>query len=489
MIKWLKDNKVNILSFFALYVIQISAILRANFYYDDDMGRNMEGYAGNAFDSRYLADVISKAINGNNRITDTSPLTQLIACVFLALAAVMLVWFIRKEKKLDLMSLSCAVMILSPYFLMNMSYKIDAPFMAISVFLGFVPLFWRDEPVKYVVAIVLATLGVCTTYQASSGILPIMVLMLAFLEYIRGEQELKETLKFIGISAASYLVSLAFFYAFLMRKVEGDEYFENTAAGITELVPTAFSNIRLLYLTIVRDFSKWWNIFIVLVVIAFFVTCFMISTRKWYQTLLYLAVSFTLMCTLIVGPYIVLKTPMFLPRSMYGFCVFLAIISSVIALNRGIVSIPGKAVVFVLAWCFFAFSFTYGNALSEQKRYTEFVMEEVINDLTDLDAYVNNEERKVEIRGTIGFSPVLESLPYDYDLIRSMVPVYFAQTDSGWNNYFFYRYYNLEGVKNVRGLNGDDFELVQESAFHKIYNKDNQFIVELNYEYVGAGQE
>ena len=66
-----------------------------------------------------------------------------------------------------------------------------------------------------------------------------------------------------------------------------------------------------------------------------------------------------------------------------------------------------------------------------------------------------------------------------------MTTIFFAQTDSIWNNYYFYNYYKLEGIKSVRGLDGEGFELVQESALHRIYNRGNQFIVELNYEYGG----
>ena len=485
MLKWIRENKNSILVIFLMYVLQISAILRSNYLYADDMGRNMEGYTGNAFDSRYLADIISPLINANKRLTDVSPLTQILACLFLAVAAVLLLWFIRRESKLDILSLACAVMMMSPYFLMNMSYKVDAPFMALSVLLGFLPLLWKDELWKYVVAIVLCTLGICMTYQASSGILPMMVLILSFLAYIKGEKELKEILKFIGISAAAYLLSLGFFYVFLMKKVEGDEYFENSAAGITELFPTVISNIKTLYLTVVGDFAKWWNIFVVLIVIAFFVTCMKISTKKWYQTLLYLVITFGCMCVLVIGPYIVLRKPLLFPRSMYGFCILLAIMSAVIAQHNSVIAVPGKAIAVILAWCFFAFSFTYGNALFEQRRYTEFMMQEVASDLTDLDAYINSNEREVELRGTIGYCPVVENLPYDYDLVRTMIPIYFAQTDSAWNSYYFYHYLKLEGIKNVSGLDSTGFELVQQSAYHKIYNKGNQFIVELSYEYGG----
>ena len=99
-----------------IFLIEISAIVRANFFYNDDLGRNIEGYTGNAFDSRYIADWTSILVNGNSHITDSSPLTQILSCIFLAIAVVVVAYIFSKGQNLKVMHYVCGTLILSPYF-------------------------------------------------------------------------------------------------------------------------------------------------------------------------------------------------------------------------------------------------------------------------------------------------------------------------------------------------------------------------------------
>lgn len=71
-----------------IYVVGISAILRANFNYFDDMGRVAEGYRGWDNFGRYISYYLSILIHADNYLTDISPLPQLIAVAIMALAGV-----------------------------------------------------------------------------------------------------------------------------------------------------------------------------------------------------------------------------------------------------------------------------------------------------------------------------------------------------------------------------------------------------------------
>ena len=117
-----KEKMKSIVIMMILFMLEISAIIRANFLFNDDLARNIEGYAGNAFDSRYLADWISKLTNGNNYITDITPLTQIMACFFLAIAVVIIFSVIGK-RKMTFIDYVCGTMLMSPYFLANIDRK------------------------------------------------------------------------------------------------------------------------------------------------------------------------------------------------------------------------------------------------------------------------------------------------------------------------------------------------------------------------------
>ncbi len=463
-----------------IFLIEISAIIRANFFYNDDLGRNIEGYTGNAFDSRYMADWASILVNGNSHITDSSPLTQLLACIFLAACVVITAYVFSKGQKFTAMHYVCGTLILSPYFLSNMSYKVDSAFMGLSVCVSVVPFLFRDKKILYYISSVICLLVMCMTYQASSGIYPMMALMLAFLEWNRKDKELKECLMFLLGSAAAYIFSLGFFALFLMKPIE-EGYINTSIFGLGDLLGGITGNYKEYYLTVVADFMKNWNILLFSVMLFLFITVVVESGRKKVAAVIGFAVMLVLMLLVVFGVYPAFSLPLILPRSMYGISFFIMICSFAIVSSEAVVANIGKVTVFALAWCFFTFSFTYGNALSQQMKYVDFRTEEVINDLTDLECFLEPGQKRLIIKGDIGLCPALDNYPYDYVLIRKLVPVYLKAGSDEWNSAYFYRYFNLPDVKRAYDVSDiSTFTVAQESAYHRILaNDQSEIIVEL----------
>ena len=69
-----RELKKPFLALLAIYLIGISAILRANFNYIDDMGRVYSGYKGWGNFSRHTNMVLSGLLHADNYLTDISPL-------------------------------------------------------------------------------------------------------------------------------------------------------------------------------------------------------------------------------------------------------------------------------------------------------------------------------------------------------------------------------------------------------------------------------
>lgn len=124
-----------------VYILGISAILRANINFSDDIGRVFEGYqAWEAF-SRYLSNFLSGIIHADSFLSDISPLTQLIACVLLAAASVTVLYLITGRTRFSVWEYAAVLPLgLSPYMLECLSYKYDAPYMALSVLFSVLPL-------------------------------------------------------------------------------------------------------------------------------------------------------------------------------------------------------------------------------------------------------------------------------------------------------------------------------------------------------------
>ena len=463
-----------------IFLIEISAIVRANFFYNDDLGRNIEGYTGNAFDSRYVADWTSILVNGNSHITDSSPLTQILSCIFLAIAVVVVAYIFSKGQNLKVMHYVCGTLILSPYFLSNMSYKVDSAFMGLSVCVSVVPFLFRDKKILYYVSSVICLLVMCMTYQASSGIYPMMAIMLAFLEWNSKEKELKESLLFLLKSAVTYLLTLGFFALVLMKPIE-EGYINTSIISGGGLIAGIINNYKTYYFTVVADFMKSWNILVFLVMVVLFVSIILDSKRNKVASGAMFVAMMVIMLLVVFGVYPAFSLPLILPRSMYGISFFIMICCFAIVSSEGLVVNIGKVIIFALAWCFFTFSFTYGNALSQQMKYVDFRTEEVINDLTDLECFMAPGQKNMIIEGDIGLCPALDNYSYDYVLIRKLVPVYLKAGSDEWNSAYFYRYFNLPDVKRVYEVSDiSTFSLAQESAYHRILaNDQNEIIVEL----------
>lgn len=164
----------------AVYTIGISAILRANFNYRDDLRRVAWGKKGWDNYGRHISNSLSTLLHADSYLMDVSPLTQMIAVLLTAAAGVILWHAISDKKKFSMWDMAALVPLgLSPYYLGCISFKYDSPYMALSILASVAPiLFLKYGYVRYLLAVIIGNLIMCTTYQASSGIFPMLVVLL-----------------------------------------------------------------------------------------------------------------------------------------------------------------------------------------------------------------------------------------------------------------------------------------------------------------------
>ena len=458
-----------------LYLIGIWAILRANVYYLDDVGRASEGYAGWDFFSRYLSVFLSHILHADAYLTDIAPLPQLLACLLMGLASAALAYALNERETPPLrMLLATLPLGLSPYFLECFSYRYDAPYMAISVLVSILPLLLIDSGwLLFTLASFLGALAMCLSYQASSGIFPMLVLALCFLRWCRGA-ELRSLLRSVLLAAAAYLAALLFFRLFLMRYV--DDYV-SVAISKNGLLRSTLYHYQLFFSAIVKDFKTLWLVLIGLMLLLFPFACAFDSTRRKLPVFLLALVLLALLLLLVFGVYPLLRSPLYAPRSMYGFGAFLAILGAILC--RGKRPVSGRLVSFALAWCFLVFAFTYGNALGVQADYARFRSEALLFDLNSLAEFNTETEKTVELRGTIGLAPQLRNQPQDYRMLNDLLTAGLSG-ESIWDSYAFFHNY---GLKNVRAENtpvsSEALPVLLDTPYHTIRGADGEFLITL----------
>lgn len=460
-----------------IYFIGIIAILRANVNYIDDMGRVDTGYGGWRNFSRYISTFLSRFIHADKYLTDVSPLPQLIAILILAVSGVILLYVISEKKQFSIWQLVITLPLgLSPYFLECISYKYDSPYMALSILAAIFPsLFYKKGSIKYFIAIVISILVVCTTYQPASGIFPMLVIMLAMKSW--NEKEDNKTIgRFIFVSIIGYCLSLLIFKIFIM--VPANTYVSNEIASIGEIVPVVINNLKKYFGLIITDFKKIWLVIIALMFCAFIYTVVCNTKRKKYLALPIAIITLVFMLFCIFGVYILLKNPLYDPRAMYGFGVLLAIIAIYICTSsRKYIS---KILCLLLSWMFFSFSFTYGNALYVQDKYTDYRVALVIEDLENLNLLNNEKNINLQISGTIQLAPNIRNMPQTYNMLNRLIPITF-NGDWYWGTYKFFHYYDLKNIYQNENLDLKTYDLpiLKDTVYHRIRGNDEYVLVEL----------
>jgi len=464
---------IPVLAMFGIYTLGISALIRADFLYIDDIGRAVEGNRGWENWSRHVSVFLAMFIHADTQINDISPLTQLIAAFLIAASSVALVYVINNQK-ITKTALAASIPIgLSPYFLECFSYKFDSPYMALSVFASIVPFIFIKNNLAFSSASVLGILIMCMTYQASSGIYIIIVILLCFHQWSTQQKTNKEIFTFMGISIVSYCIAMILFMVFLITP--NDAYSSTSMYSLRQMIPGFFHNAANYFRIVRNDFGVIWEALLLLAGLSFLIKS--IIAAKRHKLLVILAGIFVIMFMGILsfGTYLVLVSPSYAPRGMIGFGIFIAMLGIYAA---GSVKKAFALPALILCWCFFVFSFSYGNALAGQKRYIEFRTEMILHDLAVLFPERNAEPQPIRIIGTAGHAPVIHNIAGRNQVIKRLVPDYLNSRIFG--GYFLVHHYNYHAsliLESDDKIIEDEFKQIFDSRYHTIKTDGEQVIV------------
>ena len=468
-----------------LYVLGISTLLRAHVWYKDDIGRVVEGYLRWEQSSRYISNFLASLINAGTSLTDQAPLQQIIAAFFMAASSMILVRTLgisrKKCRKEDnapagpasgvnsiedssedsaedsaeenistekdwnlhgaIVLISALALGLNPYFLECFSFQFDSSFMALSVLAGVCPFVIGVHRRKlFLLTALISTLIVLMTYQASSGIFPMLVLFHALVLWMDRRMQGREALVFVGQSAAAYLVGVVLFRFVFMHNSEG--YNSGGMIPLARLFPGLAANYKKVVSWILSDFTPVWLVLFGAVLVLFFVTVVWTTQRSRAATLVAALAVCAMSFLLSNGILIMLESLPAPRRSSYGIFVALTCMMVCIA-DRDRIWL-GRVACIAVVWVFVAFSFTYGNALSENDRVIDSRLSLVAQELDNLDVMQTDTPKYVRLTGTIGRSETLERLKGIYPVLGRMLPS--RRAGYMWNIYRFIHCYGLENL-------------------------------------------
>lgn len=485
--KFFIENSKMLVLLSVVYYLAYFSIIRANYYYLDDMTRTATGIQGWDYFSRYISVWLSTIIHCDNYLSDVAPLTQFLAIIILSLSGILTVKIItgRNAKPIDLVAV--LPMGLVPYFLECISYRFDSPYMALSILASVFPCaFYKDknqlsDSIVYVFAGIVGTLVVCMTYQAASGIFPMLVVVVCAKRIIDND-DIKSVLKFAGLSAFGYLIALIIFKYLIMVPVSS--YVTTYQAPAGNIISTTVNNLKQYFSAIIRDFKFGWKLTILIIVAIYICICTIQSKINKFIALIVGIISAAVMLLMSFGAYAMLEKSIFNPRAMYGFGSFLAFLAVYIcAFDVNSFKFVPRVACAVLGWMFISFSFTYGNCLYAQAQYTDFRARLIISDLNEIEDFCSSDTLKyVNIHGDIGLSPIVQKINFGPStMLKSLIPETLSGSEGLKSRGFYYFY----GLKNVVEYNGafDDADmnlpLIKDTMYHTIYCDGEYFVVEI----------
>lgn len=459
----------NIIFLFSIYLLAFSSLIRANYAYADDIGRTYAGYHGWLDWSRWSTEILATLVHAEWHLTDISPFPQILACFIMAIAGIILLIVFKDEKEIDIWNiLAVSITALAPYFLGIISYKFDSPYMALSFLASVVPFLMRNASPKIYFAIsIFSLLIMCTTYQAYSGVYPMIAFFLT-VQDIKNGKDYKECLKFLTVSALSYLISLCLFWLFLMR--------DNglSVSSLPFLFPNAIIRYINYYAIVYSDFTSIWKILILIIFILFvYLFCRTSKIKKGFAIMMAI-VTILINSFLCFGAYLFVSREAYDTRAMNGFNIFLALIIVFISFETE-KNIP-KLLYSALIWCFFVFALTYGNALAREQDYIDYRVQLMVNDLNSLDILQTQKMKSFYVEGKIGMAPVNTNMAETYPLLKRTIYNCFNEGD--WGRYYICNYINIPNI--TAGSNEDkdtDLPVLKDTVFHTITGNEANIIV------------
>ncbi|MCK9169264.1 MAG: glucosyltransferase domain-containing protein [Treponema sp.] len=380
-----RENKKYILFLFILFSFGLISIFRADFYNvaNDDLFREITGERAWRNFYRYVSEFGSIIVHMSPKLLDIAPLTQFIAVLIMAASAFVLIYSCTDSKVTVFSCIASIPVCLFPYFLSDISYRYDSPYMALSVFFSVVPFLFTGNLLTYAFISVTGLFLMCLSYQASSGIYIFCTVIFALKFWTEGKKTDKQILKFTGVSVLCYLGALFLFSKLFIEKPDHEIYVD-TAVSVSSFIPNCKTYLSLVW----KDFGhSAIKLFSVLILICFTVLEIKHSRKNKLLTaaLIIAGIAFSLIFS--YGSYLALKKPLWLPRAFIGIGVFTGLVSIMVSRffsEKDRKHIFAKIVVSALSYSVLVFAFAFGNAQAAQKEYRNFRTTMLISELSRL---------------------------------------------------------------------------------------------------------
>lgn len=495
---WLTVEQKDRSLFFALtviYAIYVLPILLANRPYQDDLSRSLYGITGWNNDARPLTERLVTWLCGGFPISDVHPLPLLLSLLLLAYTITL---YAKRYLPLEnhMVHALCTgfLAIANPFLLSNLSYRFDCITMILALCTAVLPYVAPQKKAlwKVFVLSLFMCLVTLTTYQPACGI----YISLWFLEIFHMFFLERIDLPRLFIRGIACILSVVLYkYIVLNRYIrpgnggwQPDAYrfawrSENGFFQSVTLNLQSFTNCISIAVQGIPSFLL--ALFVMLMAASMFSAGLILFRKKkplHYRlfSLAYLILLPVFVTFGAIGPLLVLTHSNFSISTHSLLCLCGVGLWAGIMISVLFTRLPWLGSLLFLPCMLYSltFSYSYGNAMTSQKQYEEYLTYSIAHDVETLNT--NGSFRTLTVSGRAPRSPQTARLCEKYPLLRNLVPTYL--TNSSYLGGVQLLHYTQESF-TFEGLSEEDQNLIDNTepslsnSVYACYESRNKIII------------
>lgn len=472
---WLTIEPKDRTLFFTLtviYGIYVLPILLANRPYQDDLSRSLYGITGWTNDARPLTEHLVTWLCGGFPISDVHPLPLFLSLLLLAYTITLYAKrYLPLENRMVHALCIGFLVIANPFLLSNLSYRFDCVTMTLALCAAILP--YVAPAKKALWKVFVLSLFMClitlTTYQPACGVYISLWFLEVFFMLFSERIDLprlfiRATACILAVVLYKYVVLNHYIrpgnggwqpdaYRFAWRSENG--FFQNVKLNLQSFsgcIHSAVQSTPTLLLVL----------FVILTVAGMLLAGLILFRQKKplrYRIfgLAYL-ISLPVFVTLgALGPLLVLTHSKFSISAHSLLCLCGVGLWAGIMISTLFSRLPRVGPLLFLPCILYCltFSYSYGNAMTSQKQYEEYLTYSIAHDVETLNA--DGSFQTITVSGRAPRSPQTARLCEKYPLLRSLVPTYL--TNSSYLGGVQLLHYTQESF-SFEGMSEEDQNLI-----------------------------
>ncbi len=476
-----------------LFLLYVLPLILSDILYKDDIRRILYGDPSTWYrDGRPLMAYILTSLSFGTPLFDTAPLPLVGGILFLAFS---LTRFYKKYlQSYDSRSvvLCLLMLIISPFFLENLSFKFESLGMCIS--LGLLILLFSlpdsvNKPVRLALSLII-TVCVSCIYQATLGAFLSLLFITVFLEL--KDQPLSKILENAFYKLAGFGLGFLLYMSRIVPTHVAKDGYQAEHSGLlsmnSEGISRVFRNLygfildlKLMYFPSNNHFLFFLSVLVLIlavVAVVMYVKDLLTADKDKYRYGKAILCFLSSLCILI-GPFLpmcFLTNPNYMPRSFISFTTFLLFIGILfLTLTK-----KTRLVLFIFIPIYlfsYGFSYAYGNLLKSQTNYENYVAQSIVYDLNkhkDID-----DSCKFHIEGKCAAAKDVLLATKKYPRIFSlMIPRYFEKNDV-YTGHLLSRYATYKIITSpLKEYKSDSYKTLTKNSLYRIMQNKKDVVIE-----------